>query len=172
MNPTPEGVSDLRREYRLRPLDFDARAPLPLFERWLAEAVDAVRADASAMTLSTVGLDGAPAARIVLLKGVDARGLAFYTNYESRKGRELAATPHAALTFWWAELDRQVRVEGAVERVSAEESDAYFASRPLGSRLGAWASDQSRPVASRAALEERLAAAAARFGEDVPRPPH
>ena len=127
------------------------------------------------MTLATVGADGRPAARIVLLKGVGRRGLVFFTNYDSRKGRELAVHPDAALLFHWIELERQVRIEGTASKVAAAESDAYFASRPRSSRLGAWASPQSRPIPDRAWLEREFAAAAARFdGDDaaVPRPPH
>jgi pyridoxamine 5'-phosphate oxidase len=126
------------------------------------------------MALATVGADGRPAVRMVLLKGFDARGFAFYTNLESRKAAELAANPRAALLFWWDRLHRQVRVEGPVEPVEAAEADAYFASRPYGSRIGAWASPQSRVVEGRAVLEAREAELAARFPEDapVPRPPH
>jgi pyridoxamine 5'-phosphate oxidase len=125
------------------------------------------------MTLATVGLDGAPDARIVLLKGHDPSGFVFYTNYESRKGEELSADPRATLVFHWKSLQRQIRVEGQVERVTPEEADAYFASRPQLSKVGAWASEQSRPLTERAELERRLAEAEARFaGADVPRPPH
>jgi pyridoxamine 5'-phosphate oxidase len=127
------------------------------------------------MTLATVGTDGRPAARIVLLKGFDARGFVFFSNYASRKGRELAASAHAALLFFWAELERQVRIEGLVEKVPEAESNEYFASRPRASRLGAWASPQSEPIAGRAALEARFAAAEARFRvsrDHVPRPAH
>lgn len=147
--------------------------PFRFFHRWFDEALAASVREPNAMTLATVGADGQPAARIVLLKGVDERGFVFYTNYESRKGRELAAHPRAALAFWWQELERQVRVEGTVEKVTPEESDAYFAGRPRGSRLGAWASDQSRPIPDRATLEGRLSKVAAAYPEGaVPRPPH
>jgi pyridoxamine 5'-phosphate oxidase len=124
------------------------------------------------MSLATVDARGRPAGRIVLLKGVDPRGFVFYTNYESRKGRDLAAHPVAALTFLWKELERQVRIEGRVEKVSAEESDAYYATRPLGSRVGAWASPQSETIENRRWLEERWAALAREHGEAPPRPPH
>jgi pyridoxamine 5'-phosphate oxidase len=125
------------------------------------------------MTLATASADGAPSARIVLLRGLDDRGVVFYTNSESRKGRELLANPRAALVLHWEPLGRQVRVEGSVERVDDEESDAYFASRPLPSRLGAWASDQSRPIESREELMQRYAETAERFGDGpIPRPPH
>jgi pyridoxamine 5'-phosphate oxidase len=147
--------------------------PFVLLTAWLADARRTEINDSNAMTLATVGPDGAPDARIVLLKGQDPRGLVFYTNYQSRKGEELAADPRAALVFHWKSLQRQVRVEGRVERVSAEEADVYFASRPRLSKIGAWASDQSRPLAERAELERRLAEAEARFpGDSVPRPPH
>lgn len=145
--------------------------PLRQFGRWFEEAGAAVPVP-EAMTLATATADGRPSARMVLLKGADARGFAFYTNLESRKGRELAENPHAALLFHWAPLGRQVRVEGEVERVPREESEAYFRTRPLGSRLAAWASPQSRSLADRAELDRLYADAAAMNGEDVPLPPH
>jgi pyridoxamine 5'-phosphate oxidase len=151
------------------------RDPFRQFTRWFEEAVAARVPEPNAMTLATVSADGRPAARIVLLKELDARGLCFYTNYESRKARELAVNPRAALLFFWVELERQVRVEGTTERVSAAESDAYFALRPRLSRLGAWASPQSAPIASRAVLDARFAEIAARFPDEqatVPRPLH
>ena len=152
-----------------RDLDPD---PLRQFERWFAEAGEAVPVP-EGMTLATATPDGRPSARTVLLKAADARGFTFHTNYESRKGAELAANPRAALLFWWQQLGRQVRVEGAAERVSAEESEAYFRTRPPGSRIAAWASPQSRPVSRREDLDRLYAEAAARFGdEDVPVPPH
>lgn len=145
--------------------------PFELFRAWLGDAVEAQPGRANAMTLATVGPDGRPAARIVLLKEIDARGLVFFTNYDSRKGHDLAAHPFAALCIYWPALDRQVRVEGAVERVAAADSDAYFASRPLASRIGAIASPQSRPLASRAELDERVAALTASLaGADPARP--
>jgi pyridoxamine 5'-phosphate oxidase len=147
--------------------------PDALFEAWLAEAKASEPNDPVAMTLATVAADGQPSARMVLLKGHDARGFVFYTNQESRKAGELAGTPRAALLFHWKSLRRQVRVEGPVSLVSAEESDAYFASRARDSQLGAWASDQSRPLADRDTFEARFEAAKARFeGGPVPRPPH
>jgi pyridoxamine 5'-phosphate oxidase len=147
--------------------------PFAEFKAWLDEASKSEPNDANAMTLATVGEDGRPTARMVLLKGVDGRGFVFYTNTESRKGRDLAANPWAALCLHWKSLRRQVRVEGAVEPVSAEEADEYFASRPRLSQIGAWASDQSRPVESPAALELRVAKMTARFGiGTVTRPPH
>jgi pyridoxamine 5'-phosphate oxidase len=147
--------------------------PFTLLTEWLADARRTEINDSNAMTLATIGLDGAPDARIVLLKGHDPRGLVFYTNYESRKGEELSADPRATLVFHWKSLQRQIRVEGDVHRVTPEEADTYFASRPRLSKIGAWASDQSRPLAERAELERRLAEAEARFpGDDVPRPLH
>jgi pyridoxamine 5'-phosphate oxidase len=147
--------------------------PFTLLTEWLADARRTEINDPNAMTLATIGLDGAPDARIVLLKGQDQRGLVFYTNYESRKGEELSADPRATLVFHWKSLQRQVRVEGQVERVTPEEADGYFVSRPRLSKIGAWASDQSRPLGERVELERRLAEAEARFpDDDVPRPPH
>lgn len=152
-----------------RDLDAD---PLRQFERWFAAARDAGLPAPEAMALATATPDGRPSARMVLLKSADERGFAFHTHYESRKGGELAANPRAALLFHWQPLGRQVRVEGAVERMSAEESEAYFRTRPLGSRLAAWASPQSRPLADRAELERLYAEALERYGEDVPLPPN
>ena len=145
--------------------------PIGLFVEWLADARAHEPNDANAMTLSTVDADGLPDARIVLLKDVDARGFTFYSNSESAKGVELTGRPAAALTFHWKSLRRQVRVRGAVEPVTAAEADAYFASRARESRIGAWASDQSRPLSDRAALEEAVGRETARFdGQEVPRP--
>ena len=147
--------------------------PIVLFRAWFAEAERAAPGKVNAMTLATVDGAARPSARIVLLKALDDRGLTFYTNLESRKGRELAAVPHAALLFFWPELERQIRLEGTVESVDDATAAAYFASRPRLSRLGAWASPQSAPLPDRAALEARFAAADARFpDEDVPKPPH
>ncbi|MGH7114554.1 MAG: pyridoxamine 5'-phosphate oxidase [Stellaceae bacterium] len=146
--------------------------PLPAFARWFAEALER-EPDADAMTLATATRDGRPSARAVLLKGFDARGFVFYTNLESRKSAELLGNPRAALCFLWKVLRRQVRIEGGVDRVSEAEANAYYASRSRDSRIGAWASDQSRPLASRAELERRVEEFARRFGEgEVPRPPH
>jgi pyridoxamine 5'-phosphate oxidase len=154
--------------------DFASRdEPLALFGEWLAEAEASEPSDATAMSLATVDGDGMPNLRMVLLKGFDARGFAFYTNFDSAKGRELLATPKAALCFHWKSLRRQVRLRGPVETVSEEEADAYFASRPRDSRIGAWASKQSRPLESRFALEKAVAKFAARYGVGaVPRPPY
>lgn len=147
--------------------------PTDLFHAWFAEAEKSEPNDANAMALATVGADGMPSIRMVLLKGADADGFVFYTNYESRKGVELLAHPSAALCFHWKSLRRQVRVEGTVSPVSDEEADAYFASRARGSQLGAWASEQSRPLAGKAELLKRVGSFTAKFGiGKVPRPPH
>jgi pyridoxamine 5'-phosphate oxidase len=167
-------LAELRQEYMRAGLsEADAHADaFRQFDLWFNEALGAALPLANAMTLATVRGDGRPAARVVLLKGIERGGFVFYTNYESAKGRELAERPEACLVFLWAELERQVRVEGRVETVSSEESDSYFASRPLGARLSAWASAQSARVADRATLERALDAARQRFGEAPPRPPH
>jgi len=167
-------LAELRKSYERGELDEAScpEQPLQQFETWLEQAISAQLPEPNAMTLATVGADGRPSTRVVLIKGVDARGLVWYTNYESRKGRELTLHPHAALQFHWVELERVVRIEGQVERVSAEESDAYYATRPLDSRIGAWASPQSRAIASRAVLVANAAKAAAAHGLNPPRPPH
>ncbi|MDA8050751.1 MAG: pyridoxamine 5'-phosphate oxidase [Rhodospirillales bacterium] len=150
----------------------DAGAPFALFAEWFAAAGAAEPRDANAMTLATCSADGTPSARMVLLKGWDDEGFTFYTNIESRKGAELAANPRAALLFYWKSLSRQIRIEGPVTPVSTAEADQYYASRPRLSRIGAWASEQSRPLAARADLEARVAKFEARYpGEVVPRPP-
>ena len=169
--------SQLRVDYKRAALsERDAASdPFELFTRWFDEAVAAAIPEPNAMTLATVDAAGRPTARIVLMKGVDARGVVFHTNYDSRKGRDLAANPRAALLFFWVGLERQVRIDGAAERVSAEDSDAYFAARPRGSQISAWASPQSEQLPDRAALERRYAEAEARFaaaGDAVPRPPN
>ncbi len=167
-------VAALRQEYagmRLDEGDVDAD-PVMQFTRWFEQALAAHVPEPNAMTVATATRAGVPSARIVLLKGFDARGFVFFTNYEGRKGQELAENPVAALVFHWVELHRQVRITGAVEKVSREESDAYFQSRPRGSRLGAWTSKQSSVLAGRAPLEARLAELTAQFGEgDIPLPP-
>jgi pyridoxamine 5'-phosphate oxidase len=147
--------------------------PFARFAAWYAEAVKAIAVDPNAMVLSTVGPDGRPSARVVLMKGFDAQGFVFYTNLDSRKGQELAAQPAAALTFHFSPLGRQVRVEGLTHPVTTEEADSYFATRPRGSQVGAWASSQSAPLPSRATLEARVAEVEARYrGQPIPRPPH
>ncbi len=168
-------ISDLRREYSLGSLRRQDLLPDPIaqFRVWFDAALAADLSEPNAMTLSTVTPDGKPSARIVLLKGVDERGFSFFTNYGSRKGRELAANPNAALTFLWKEMERQVRVEGTVSKVSAEESESYFRTRPRNSRLGAWGSNQSEVIANREVLEKNMADFQARYpGDDVPLPPN
>jgi pyridoxamine 5'-phosphate oxidase len=168
-------IADLRRDYARARLDFADTDPDPFvqFARWFGDAQDAQVLEPNAMTLATVAPDGMPSARVVLLKGVDGGGFVFYTDYRSRKGRELDAAPRAALVFFWAELERQVRVVGEVGRISRDESAAYFASRPRGSRIGAHVSRQSSVLASRDALEGAEAEAAARFaGTEPPLPEH
>ncbi|MDN7489930.1 pyridoxamine 5'-phosphate oxidase [Burkholderia sp. AU31652] len=167
-------LADLRINYSRASLDEAdvAHDPFVQFDRWFKEALAAKLPEPNTMTLATVGADGRPSARIVLIKGVDERGFVFFTNYESRKGRDLAAHPEAALLFYWIELERQVRIEGRIEKTSAEESDRYFASRPLGSRIGAWASQQSAAIDSRATLEAQEKAVSERYGDNPPRPPH
>ncbi|MBR8298087.1 pyridoxamine 5'-phosphate oxidase [Burkholderia cenocepacia] len=167
-------LADLRINYSRASLDEADAAPDPFaqFDRWFKEALAAQLPEPNTMTLATVGADGRPSARIVLIKGVDERGFVFFTNYESRKGHDLAVHPQAALLFYWIELERQVRIEGRIEKTSEEESDRYFASRPLGSRIGAWASEQSAVIDSRATLEAREKAVSERYGDNPPRPPH
>lgn len=190
-------IADIRREYRIGGLDAaDLGAdPIPEFQRWFSQATEAQTgtrwrrigialyklwhsllghssADVNAMTLATVDATGQPSTRTVLLKGVDQRGFIFFTNYQSRKGSELSANPRASLTFFWPELERQVCVAGIVEQIPREESEAYFKSRPRGSQIGAWASEQSSPVEDRAALERNWERIAAQFPTDVPIPPH
>ncbi|MBL8288475.1 MAG: pyridoxamine 5'-phosphate oxidase [Rubrivivax sp.] len=171
---TPPDIAHERKSYERGELDEDAAAnePLAQFRQWLDEAFAAKVPEPTAMTLATVGADGRPSTRIVLAKGIDERGIVWYTNYESRKGTELATHPFAALQFHWVEQERVVRIEGGVAKTSGEESDAYYASRPLDSRLGAWASPQSRVIASRALLVAEAAKAAARHGFSPPRPSH
>jgi pyridoxamine 5'-phosphate oxidase len=168
-------LSDLRREYTLAGLRRQDLLPDPLaqFRVWFDAVITAGITEPNAMTLATVSADHKPSARIVLLKGVDERGFTFFTNYDSRKGHELGANPHASLTFFWKELERQVRVEGTVTKVSREESEAYFRIRPRGSRLSAWVSHQSEPVKDRSVLEEGWKELEARFpGEEIPLPPN
>ncbi len=168
-------ISDLRKEYTLNGLDAADVSPDPLaqFRRWFDAALGANVPEPNAMHLSTVSADGRPDGRIVLLKDVSDDGFVFYTNYTSRKGRELIDNPFAALTFFYAELERQIRVEGRVEQVSTSESDAYFNSRPRGSQIGAWVSQQSSVIENRDVLEEYQGKVEARFADQpVPRPPH
>ena len=167
-------VQDMRKSYGKAQLDEQqvGHDPLRLFERWFNEAIAARVPEPNAMTLATVAEDGRPSTRIVLIKSFDERGIVWFTNYESRKGHELQTNAYAALQFHWVEQERVVRIEGKVEKVSAEESDDYFAKRPLDSRLGAWASPQSQVISSRAVLLENTARYAARFLLSPPRPSH
>jgi pyridoxamine 5'-phosphate oxidase len=167
-------IADLRQEYMRSGLSEASADPDPIrqFERWLEDAVSAKLPLPNAMTLATVTASGAPSARIVLLKGVERGGFLFYTNYLSRKGRELERRGAACLLFLWSQLERQVRIDGVVRKVTAAESDTYYATRPLGARHSAWASAQSETVADRRILEKAMAEARARYGEQPPRPPH
>ena len=166
-------ASSLRKEYTSAGLDKADVDPDPIvqFHEWFEKVIDADLHEPNAMVLATATRDGRPSARTVLLKGYDERGFVFYTNYEGRKARELETNPVCALLFYWGELERQVRIEGRASRLSGEESDTYFADRPRGSRLGAWASEQSRSVEDRSILEERLRALETEYeGRDIPRP--
>lgn len=171
----PSAISDLRKEYTLNGLDKADVLPDPIaqFRVWFEAALGAGVPEPNAMHVSTVTTDGRPDGRIVLIKDISDAGFVFYTNYESRKGRDLIDRPFAALTFFYPELERQIRIEGRVEKVSVEESDAYFNSRPRGSQIGAWVSQQSSLVESRDVLENRQRELEAQFdGQPVPRPPH
>ena len=171
-----ENISSIRQEYDLGELSEQELKdnPFDQFALWFQQALDHQVMEPNAMTLSTISSSGTPASRVVLLKGFDNSGFVFYTNYESRKGRELTATPHAALLFFWPELQRQVRIEGAVNQISEAESDAYFNSRPRGSRLGAWASPQSQMISDRRILDQRLKEVTQKFAssEEIKRPSH
>jgi pyridoxamine 5'-phosphate oxidase len=167
-------LTNTRKSYELAELDEAASAGEPRlqFDLWLQQALDAKLPEPTAMTLASVGADGRPSTRVVLLKGNDARGLVWFSNYRSRKGRELEANSHAALQFHWVELERVVRIEGRVAHTDAAESDAYYRSRPLDSRIGAWASPQSEVISSRAVLVANAAKVSAKYLLDPPRPPH
>ncbi|KST67668.1 pyridoxamine 5'-phosphate oxidase [Mastigocoleus testarum] len=168
-------VADLRKDYTLQELNETEVDPNPViqFQKWFDQVCSVDIPEPNAMTVATVSSEGKPSARMVLLKDYDGRGFVFYTNYNSRKGQELIANPHAALVFWWAQLERQVRITGSVEKISAQESDEYFHSRPFNSRLGAWTSNQSEIVSSRQTLEQRLRELQAKYQDlEVPRPPH
>ena len=175
-DPSAPDLAALRREYGDHGLDVPDLAPDPvsMFRQWMDDTVAAGLHEPNAMVVATVSPQGRPSSRMVLLKGVDERGFVFFTNYESRKAADIAANPGVSLLFPWHDLQRQVRVEGAASKVSAEESEAYFASRPRESQLGAWASPQSRVVSSRSALDERYGGVLAQFAEldEVPVPPH
>ena len=168
-------IADLRKDYTLEELsesEVDS-SPFVQFQHWFDQAVEAQLPEPNAMTIATATKDGIPSARIVLLKGFDDRGFVFYTNYNSHKAQELIDNPHAALVFLWTELERQIRIVGSVEKISAEESDTYFYSRPIGSRLGAWASEQSQVIVNRSVLEQRLEDLKAQYeNQNIPRPSH
>jgi pyridoxamine 5'-phosphate oxidase len=174
MDKTPHDLAQMRKSYEQAELDEGHVLPDPAaqFHHWFDEAVKAKALEPNAMTLATVGQGGRPSTRVILLKGADERGLVWFTNYQSRKGLELAQSPVAALQFFWPELERVVRVEGRVELVSEQESDGYFMARPLGSRIGAWASPQSSVLPSREALQQAWAEQQARWGDHPPRPAH
>ncbi len=170
---TIPSIADLRKDYTQAGLEQGHPSPFKQFELWFNQALAADLLEPNAMTLATVTSEGKPDARIVLLKGFDTQGFVFYTNYRSQKGQELAANPHAALVFLWGDLERQVRVVGRVEKATDLEADTYFQSRPLGSRLGAWASTQSEVIPSREVLEARMKALEAEYqGREIPRPDH
>jgi pyridoxamine 5'-phosphate oxidase len=170
---TIPSIADLRKDYTQAGLEQGDPSPFKQFELWFNQALAADLLEPNAMTLATVTSEGRPDARIVLLKGFDTRGFVFYTNYRSQKGQELAANPHAALVFLWGDLERQVRVVGKVEKATDLEADTYFQSRPLGSRLGAWASTQSEVISSREVLETRMATLETEYqGREIPRPDH
>ncbi|WP_054256868.1 pyridoxamine 5'-phosphate oxidase [Paenacidovorax caeni] len=174
MNATHSSIADLRKSYERAELSEDASHadPLQQFDQWLHEALAAQVPEPNAMTVATVDGSLRPSTRVVLIKGYDARGIVWYTNYDSRKGRELAGNPFAALQFHWVELERVVRIEGRVEKVDAADSDAYYASRPLDSRIGAWASPQSQVIPGRSVLVANAAKYGAQFLLQPPRPPH
>jgi pyridoxamine 5'-phosphate oxidase len=174
MSTSSQAIADLRKSYERAELSEDASHadPLRQFEQWLNEAIAGELPEPNAMTLATVSSDLRPSTRVVLIKGYDARGIVWYTNYDSRKGRELAGNPQAALQFHWVELERVVRIEGRVEKVSAQDSDTYFNSRPLDSRIGAWASPQSEVISGRSVLVANAAKFGAQFLLQPPRPPH
>ena len=174
MSSSSQNIADIRKDYQLAALD-EATAgdnPLAFFRKWFAEAQAADADEVNAMTLATVNAAGVPHARIVLLKALDDKGFTFFTNYTSGKAADMNENPNVSLVFFWKELERQVCVEGKVEKVSEEESDAYFQSRPEGSRLGAWASPQSQQIATRDILDENYSKYQQEFGSNIPRPPH
>jgi pyridoxamine 5'-phosphate oxidase len=174
MSTTAQRIADLRKSYERAELSEDASHadPLKQFDQWITEAIAAEIPEPNAMTLATVAGNLRPSTRVVLVKGYNERGIVWYTNYESRKGTELAGNPFASLQFHWVELERVVRIEGRVEKTSDEESDAYFHSRPLDSRIGAWASPQSQPIPGRGTLVANAAKFSAQFMLNPPRPPH
>ncbi|MBD2566932.1 pyridoxamine 5'-phosphate oxidase [Anabaena lutea] len=170
-----KSIADLRKDYTLQDLSENKidLNPFIQFKFWFNQALSAQLPEPNAMTLATCTLDGKPSARMVLLKDFDERGFVLFTNYNSHKGQEIAANPHGALVFWWAELERQVRIVGTIEKISPEESDGYFEMRPANSRLGAWASNQSEVIAGREVLERQLQEFQCKYeNQEVPRPPH
>jgi pyridoxamine 5'-phosphate oxidase len=170
-----QSIADIRKDYKLQTLLEADVAPDPIvqFDKWWDEAVKSDIDEVNAMTLATADKNNMPSARVVLLKGYDKNGFVFFTNYQSHKGEQLQQNPHACLVFFWKELERQIRVTGTVEKISGEESDAYFTSRPAGSRIGAWASPQSSVISNRNVIEENLKAIEKQFGNAaIPRPPH
>jgi pyridoxamine 5'-phosphate oxidase len=173
-NRMNKSIADIRKDYALHSLNENdiAADPIEQFTRWWNDAINSKVIEVNAMTLATSTKDGKPSARIVLLKDYDERGFVFYTNYESHKGKELDENPNAALIFFWKEIERQIRIEGTVEKVSAEESDAYFNSRPEGSRIAAWASPQSKKINNRNLLEQNVNNYKEEFKNSIPRPPH
>ncbi|WP_374318348.1 pyridoxamine 5'-phosphate oxidase [Aquabacterium sp.] len=174
MSKTNHDLAHMRKSYEQAALDESHVLPDPMdqFHRWFDDAVHAKVLEPNAMTLATASADGHPSTRVLLLKGVDERGFVFFTNYQSRKGQDLTANPFAAMQFYWGELERMVRIEGRVEKVAEAESDEYYKVRPLGSRIGAWASPQSHVIKGREQLEAAWAEQQARLGDDPPRPPH
>lgn len=169
-----KSLADIRKDYILQSLleEDVASDPIEQFNKWWDESIKSEIIEANAMTLATANAAGIPSARTVLLKAFSTEGFIFFTNYESQKGEDLAANPNAALLFFWKEMERQVRIEGKVEKISEEESDAYFNSRPLGSRIGAWASPQSKVINDRTIIEDNVQKFTEEFGEKIPRPPH
>jgi pyridoxamine 5'-phosphate oxidase len=167
-------IADIRKDYQLKSLsEFEVNDnPFSQFSSWWDEAVQSEIVEVNAMTLSTITNEGRPSSRIVLLKGFDSKGFVFFSNYNSSKAQQISSNSHVSLLFFWKELERQIRIDGVCSKVSTEESDAYFHSRPIGSRLGAWASPQSEKIKDREVLVQRLASVTQEFGLDVPRPPH
>lgn len=167
-------LADIRKDYSLQSLSENDVAvnPFKQFEKWWDETLQSEIDEPNAMTLATSTKEGKPSARIVLLKGFDERGFVFFTNYESHKGKQILENPNAALVFFWKELERQIRIEGTIEKVSSQESDEYFNSRPVGSRIGAWASPQSSIIKNRRQLDENVKKYSTQFGENIPRPAH
>lgn len=168
-------IADIRRDYKLQSLQEKdvADQPIAQFDRWWKDAIESELDEVNAMTLATADATGAPSARIVLLKGYDERGFVFFTNYNSKKGQDIAANPRVSLVFFWKELERQVNISGSIEKLSVAESDAYFQSRPVGSRIGAWCSPQSTVIADRQILEDNITKYQTQFGDGpIPKPDH